>query len=147
MTVRLYVGNLGPHTTESQLARFFSSAGMEVVVRIPADLETGGSPGFGFVEFTTEEQARRALTVFNGRRLGRHQLRLERADGPADESRPQHSPPRDSEEERRHQDDDDSGRGQRRRQDGGRDGGSRKRRRGKHGSDRIRRRGTRRVIE
>ncbi|MGB3562058.1 MAG: hypothetical protein WBH85_16995 [Thermoanaerobaculia bacterium] len=76
MSGRLFVGNLSLHTTEKQLARFFTSAGMAVLVKIPVDRQTGRSRGFGFVEFSSKELAEQALAVFNGRELGGRVLRL-----------------------------------------------------------------------
>lgn len=147
MTVRLYVGNLNPRTTELQLCRFFSSAGLAVTARVPFDSTRGLSRGFGFLDFETEEQAERALCVFDGRRLGNREIFLERV------MRPDENKERFNERHRgieRPRDDDEDGPespAQSQRDDYVAERRARMRRHGKHGSDRVRGRGTRRVIE
>lgn len=77
MGVRLFVGNLNPRTTPERLDRFLSSAGLRVVsVRAPVDRENGRRRGFAFVEFGNHEDAERALTVFTGRDLDGQRLRI-----------------------------------------------------------------------
>lgn len=87
MSAKLFVGNLNPKTTDEQLARFFSSAGIVVAVRVPRDRETGQSRGFAFVEFPSEEHAEQALKVFDGRELGGYQLRVSMARPESDNRR------------------------------------------------------------
>lgn len=48
--MNLFVSNLSPETTESDLRTRFSEFGTVVSVKIPIDRETGLPRGFGFVE-------------------------------------------------------------------------------------------------
>lgn len=64
---KLYVGNLPWSMTNDQLAELFGQHG-EVVADsavIITDRMSGRSKGFGFVEFTNEEDAKAALEALN----------------------------------------------------------------------------------
>ncbi len=76
MTTKLYVGNLSYETTEEELQELFAQAGSVASVALPTDRETGRPRGFGFVEMSTEEEARKAITMFNGQTLRDRQLKV-----------------------------------------------------------------------
>ncbi len=76
MTTKLYVGNLSYDTTEEELQELFSQAGSVTSVALPTDRETGRPRGFGFVEMSSEEEARKAITMFNGQTLRDRQLKV-----------------------------------------------------------------------
>jgi cold-inducible RNA-binding protein len=65
MSKRLFVGGIPYSTTEPQLQELFSGAGNVVSCRIITDRYSGRSKGFGFVEFETEEEAQKAVEMFN----------------------------------------------------------------------------------
>jgi RNA recognition motif-containing protein len=69
MNKNLYVGNLTVNVTEEALRDNFSNAGKVSSVNIIKDKHTGQSKGFGFVEMETEEDARKAVEMFNGGKL------------------------------------------------------------------------------
>ncbi|NIR16086.1 MAG: RNA-binding protein [Desulfobacterales bacterium] len=69
MAKKLYVGNISFRATEEDLQELFAGAGNVESVRIITDRETGRSKGFGFVEMVTEEGARKAIEMFNGKEL------------------------------------------------------------------------------
>ncbi|HYA13567.1 MAG TPA: RNA-binding protein [Syntrophales bacterium] len=69
MNRNLYVGNLTVNVTEEALKNNFSNAGKVGKVNIIKDNYTGQSKGFGFVEMETEEDARKAVEMFNGGKL------------------------------------------------------------------------------
>jgi RNA recognition motif-containing protein len=67
MATKLYVGNLSYQTGDRDLADLFAEAGSVTSAQVITDRETGQSRGFGFVEMSTEEEARKAITNINGR--------------------------------------------------------------------------------
>jgi RNA recognition motif-containing protein len=65
MKKKLYVGNLSPETTETELKELFGQAGSVETVRIITDHDTGRSKGFGFVEM--QDGGDKAIADMNGR--------------------------------------------------------------------------------
>ena len=68
--VRLYVGSLSYQTTEQDLADLFGQVGQVLSATVITDRETGRSKGFGFVEMSNDDEARRAIEELNGTMLG-----------------------------------------------------------------------------
>ena len=66
---KLYVGNLAYGVTEEALAELFSQAGTVESAAVITDRATGRSKGFGFVEMATEEEAKAAIEMFNGKEV------------------------------------------------------------------------------
>ncbi|MBI4379508.1 MAG: RNA-binding protein, partial [Nitrospinae bacterium] len=69
-----YIGNVSYKTTEADLSNLFSQAGNIESVKIINDQYTGRSKGFGFVEFSSQEEANKAISMFNGYSLGDRKL-------------------------------------------------------------------------
>jgi len=69
MNKKLYVGSLSYDTTEDSLKDLFSQAGTVASVAIIIDKNSGRSKGFGFVEMSSEEEAQKAIEMFNGKEL------------------------------------------------------------------------------
>lgn len=67
MATKLYVGNLDYGVTGDQLAEHFSQAGEVVEATVISNKYTGRSKGFGFVEMSSEEDAKKAIEMFNGK--------------------------------------------------------------------------------
>lgn len=65
MAKNLFVGNLPFTTTDDILSQLFAQAGQTVSVNIIKDKYSGRSRGFGFVEMSTEEEAAKAIEMFN----------------------------------------------------------------------------------
>ena len=63
---KLYVGNLSFNTTEEQLAQLFSGFGTVGKSSLVTDRETGRSRGFGFVEMSTDQEAKAAISALDG---------------------------------------------------------------------------------
>ena len=63
---KLYVGNLPFSTTEDSLRDVFGQCGTVTDVMIALDRQTGRSRGFGFVTFSTDEEANAAVQKFHG---------------------------------------------------------------------------------
>jgi RNA recognition motif-containing protein len=64
-TMRLYVGNISFKATEDDLRDLFAQAGEVISVRLIKDTATGRLRGFGFVEMASEEDAKKAISMFN----------------------------------------------------------------------------------
>ena len=69
MAKKLYVGGLSYDTTEGTLKETFSGAGTVESATVIMDRMSGRSKGFGFVEMATDEEAQKAIEMFNGKEL------------------------------------------------------------------------------
>lgn len=69
MAVKLFVGSLSWDTTDSTLKDFFAQAGSVVSAQVIMDKYTGKSRGFGFVEMSSDEEAKKAIETLNGQTL------------------------------------------------------------------------------
>ena len=65
MNSKLYVGNLDYALTGDQLGELFTQAGKVVSAVVISDKYSGRSKGFGFVEMSSEEEAKKAIEMFN----------------------------------------------------------------------------------
>jgi len=79
MEKRLYVGNLPFDTTEDDLHQLFSAHGQIVSAKLITDMETGRSRGFGFVEMSTEDEAKAAIEKMNKSKVGDRELTVNEA--------------------------------------------------------------------
>jgi RNA recognition motif-containing protein len=70
VSIRLYVGNLSYQTTQEDLSQTFAEAGNVTNATVMTDRYSGQSRGFGFVEMATDDEAQKAITMFNGFTLG-----------------------------------------------------------------------------
>lgn len=66
MATKLFIGSLPFSATEDQLREMFAQAGTVVSATIITDKFSGRSRGFGFVEMSSEEEAKAAVEKFNG---------------------------------------------------------------------------------
>jgi cold-inducible RNA-binding protein len=80
MAAKLFVGNLSFSTTKEDVEALFAQAGEIKEVFLPTDRETGRMRGFAFVEYTSEEDAQKAIEKFNGHELGGRALRVNAAE-------------------------------------------------------------------
>jgi cold-inducible RNA-binding protein len=74
MENRLYVGSLSYDTKEDALKELFSQAGAVNSANIIMDKFSGRSKGFGFVEMASEEEAKKAIEMFNGKEVDGRKL-------------------------------------------------------------------------
>src|SRR5258708_21494865 len=68
--LRPYVGTLSYQTTEQELADLFGQVGQVISATVITDRDSGRSKGFGFVEMSNDDEARRAIDQLNGTNLG-----------------------------------------------------------------------------
>ncbi|HEX4774740.1 MAG TPA: RNA-binding protein [Candidatus Saccharimonadales bacterium] len=69
MATRLFVGSLAWATNDDSLKDFFSAVGTVVSANVIMDRDSGRSKGFGFVEMSSDEEAKAAVDQLNGKDL------------------------------------------------------------------------------
>jgi RNA recognition motif-containing protein len=67
MVKKIYVGNISFKATEDNIRELFSNYGDVESVKIITDPYTGQPKGFGFVEMSLEEDAKKAISGLNGK--------------------------------------------------------------------------------
>jgi cold-inducible RNA-binding protein len=67
MATNLFVGNLPYGMDSKRLEEVFAEAGAIVSAKVIADKYSGRSRGFGFVEMASDEDAKKAIEMFNGK--------------------------------------------------------------------------------
>lgn len=87
MAKKLYVGSLSYNTSENTLKETFAQAGTVESATVIIDKMSGRSKGFGFVEMSSEEEAQKAIEMFNGKELDGRSITV-------NEARPQEDRPR-----------------------------------------------------
>jgi len=79
MGKKLYIGNLPFSVTDDQLRDHFAQAGTVSSAQVIMDRFSGRSKGFGFVEMSTDEEAAKAISQFNGQDLDGRALTVSEA--------------------------------------------------------------------
>jgi RNA recognition motif-containing protein len=76
METRLYIGNMSQETTEQDLRTMFSEAGTVSSVDVVINRQTGKSRGFAFVTMSSEDEAEKAISMFNAKEVSSHALKV-----------------------------------------------------------------------
>lgn len=100
MVNNLFVGGLPYETKREDLEKMFAACGKVVNIKIIMDRETGKSKGFGFVEMSTEAEAKAAIEKLNGAPVGQRTIFVKEA-RPPEKRPPGGFPPRPSFGDRR----------------------------------------------
>ena len=79
MATKLYVGGLPYSTQEDALKDLFAQAGSVVSAVIIMDKMSGRSKGFGFVEMSSDEEAQKAVGMFNDQEFEGRKLTVNEA--------------------------------------------------------------------
>ena len=79
MATKLYVGGLPYSTTQDELQAAFAKAGAVVSTSIIMDKMTGRSRGFGFVEMGSDDDAQKAIEMWNGQDFDGRKLTVNEA--------------------------------------------------------------------
>ena len=79
MSNKIYVGNLSFRLEERDLQSAFEQFGTVSSCKIITDRETGRSKGFAFVEMSTADEAREAISSLDGSDLEGRPLRVNEA--------------------------------------------------------------------
>ena len=77
--MEIFVGNLAPESTESELTELFKAFGQVKSVQILRELFTGASKGFAFVEMPGRAHSLAAIAGLNGRDLHGQPLKVNEA--------------------------------------------------------------------
>ncbi|KAJ6846685.1 putative glycine-rich RNA-binding protein [Iris pallida] len=73
---KLFIGGLSYGTDDQSLKEAFTNYGEVIEARVIMDRETGRSRGFGFVTFTSSEEASTAITGMDGKDLHGRMVRV-----------------------------------------------------------------------
>lgn len=79
MATKLFVGGLPYAVTDDRLQEVFSVAGTVVSAKVIVDRETNRSKGFGFVEMSSDEEAKAAVEQLNGKEVDGRTLTVNEA--------------------------------------------------------------------
>ena len=79
MSKKLFVGGLSWNTTDEGLKSAFDAFGEIEEAKVVLDRDTGRSRGFGFVTFTEEPMAIKAMEEMNGAELEGRNIRVDQA--------------------------------------------------------------------
>lgn len=79
MATKLYVGGLPYSATDEALKEHFAQAGTVTSASVVIDRMSGRSRGFGFVEMSTDEEAKSAIEMFHGKDFGGRTLTVNEA--------------------------------------------------------------------
>ena len=79
MATKLYVGGLPYSTQEDALKELFAQAGTVVSAVIIMDKMSGRSKGFGFVEMSNNDEAQKAISMFNDQEFEGRKLTVNEA--------------------------------------------------------------------
>ncbi len=77
LETKLYIGNMSYDTTEDQLRTMFGEAGTVGSVDIIKDRDTGRPKGFAFVMMGSQEEAEKAISLFNGKSVNDRALSVD----------------------------------------------------------------------
>ena len=69
MATKLYVGSLAYSVNDDQLKELFAAVGTVTSAQVIVDRDTNQSKGFGFVEMSTEDEAKEAIKQLNGKEI------------------------------------------------------------------------------
>jgi cold-inducible RNA-binding protein len=77
--MKVYVGNLSKQVTDAQLNDLAVPYGKLVSANVATEKSSGESKGFGFVEFSNDDDARKAITGLDGRDVHGQALKVNEA--------------------------------------------------------------------
>lgn len=77
--MKLYVGNLSKQVTDAQLNELAVPFGTPLSAVVATERTSGASKGFGFVEFTSDDEGRAAMVGLDGRDVNGQALKVNEA--------------------------------------------------------------------
>ncbi len=76
MSSKLFVGGLSFETDDQSLKNAFSGFGEVTEARVITDRDSGRSRGFGFVNYSSDESAKEAMSAMDGQELNGRNIRV-----------------------------------------------------------------------
>jgi len=76
---KIYVGNLPWSVDQAKLKELFSEFGEITEATVISDRFSGRSKGFGFVTFSKDEEAKKAVEAMNGKEIEGRELKVSEA--------------------------------------------------------------------
>ncbi len=77
--MNIYVGNLSYNTSESDLRTAFEAHGEVTSTAVITDKDSGQSKGFGFVEMSDDQSAKKAISALDSTELEGRQIKVNEA--------------------------------------------------------------------
>jgi RNA recognition motif-containing protein len=87
--MKIYVGNMSYETSEADLRTAFEAHGQVDTVTVITDRDTGRAKGFGFIEMSSDTEAKAAMEALNEKDFQGRSLKV-------NEARPRNEGQRDS---------------------------------------------------
>jgi RNA recognition motif-containing protein len=78
-SMKLYVGNLSKQVTDAQLNELATPYGKPLSANVATERASGESKGFGFIEFTSSDEAKAAIAGLDGRDVHGQSLKVNEA--------------------------------------------------------------------
>ena len=76
MEAKLHVGNLSKSTTQDELSVLFAQAGQVTATEVIKDRKSGEPRGFAFITMSAQNEAEKAISMFNAYSLSDHILKV-----------------------------------------------------------------------
>ncbi len=76
---KIFVGNLAWSVDDAKLQELFSEFGSITSANVIVDRSSGRSKGFGFVEFSSDEEAAKAVAGMDGKEIEGRELKVNEA--------------------------------------------------------------------
>ncbi|HEX7709183.1 MAG TPA: RNA-binding protein [Thermoanaerobaculia bacterium] len=77
--MKVYVGNLSKQVNDSELNDLAAPFGKLISANVATERSSGQSKGFGFLEFSTEDEGRAAITGLDGKEVNGQALKVNEA--------------------------------------------------------------------
>ena len=77
--MNIYAGNLAYSVTDQSLEELFAEFGSVDSARVIQDRDTGRSKGFGFVEMSSDDDAKKAIEELNGKEIDGREVTVNEA--------------------------------------------------------------------
>ena len=77
--MKMYVGNMSYDTSEDDLRKAFEAHGQVDSVKVITDRDTGRAKGFGFIEMSSDTEAKAAMEALNEKDFQGRSLKVNEA--------------------------------------------------------------------